>query len=354
MAHLLTIRFSALGDVAMTVPVVHAFATQYPEHELTVLSRKAFAPLFSYMPSNIHFKGVDLNQYRGITGLNRLYEELTSTELYESVADWHNVIRTRYLRLRFRLSGARIAVIDKGRNDKRRLTRHHHKELKPLPTSTQRYADVLEQLGYPVQLTFRSIFEKHPIPFNEFIKTPDEQWIGIAPFAQHKGKIYPATLMEQVIALLDKRSHTRIFLFGGGNNEKMQCEKWASLYQHVTSLVGHGRMESELGVMAQLDLMLSMDSANMHLASIVGTPVVSIWGATHPYAGFTGWRQNPAYTIQTDLPCRPCSIYGKKPCERGDYACLTQITPQHIVTRILQILNQAETPGISATNTHVQ
>ena len=77
--------------------------------------------------------------------------------------------------------------------------------------------------------------------------------------------------------------------------------------------------------MSHLDVMLSMDSANMHLASLTGIPVVSVWGATHPMAGFLGYNQDPENVIQIDLECRPCSIYGNKPCQRGDYACLQNI-----------------------------
>ena len=86
--------------------------------------------------------------------------------------------------------------------------------------------------------------------------------------------------------------------------------------------------------MSHLDVMLSMDSANMHLASLVATPVVSVWGATHPYAGFMGWNQNPENVIQIPLECRPCSIFGQKACLRGDYACMNRIAPETIVEQI--------------------
>ena len=79
--------------------------------------------------------------------------------------------------------------------------------------------------------------------------------------------------------------------------------------------------------MSHLDVMLSMDSVNMHLASIAGTRVVSLWGATHPYAGYLGYGQSHDDVIQADLGCRPCSLHGNRLCKRGDYACLTQIDP---------------------------
>jgi ADP-heptose:LPS heptosyltransferase len=96
----------------------------------------------------------------------------------------------------------------------------------------------------------------------------------------------------------------------------------------------------ELILMSHLDVMISMDSANMHLASLTNIPVVSVWGATHPYAGFLGWKQSPDNAVQIDLPCRPCSIYGNKPCLRGDFSCMKNISPDLIVNRVEHILIQ--------------
>ena len=90
--------------------------------------------------------------------------------------------------------------------------------------------------------------------------------------------------------------------------------------------------------MSHLDVMVSMDSANMHMASLVNIPVVSIWGATHPLAGFMGYHQSLDNAVQTDMDCRPCSIYGQKPCQFGDYRCMMAITPQMIVEKIANVL----------------
>ena len=89
-----------------------------------------------------------------------------------------------------------------------------------------------------------------------------------------------------------------------------------------------------------LDVHVSMDSANMHLGSLVGKDVISIWGATHPYAGFYGYRQRPDLAIQTCLPCRPCSIFGNKPCYRGDWACLNTIEPEQVIKKINDYLKE--------------
>ena len=73
---------------------------------------------------------------------------------------------------------------------------------------------------------------------------------------------------------------------------------------------------------------------------MVGTPVLSIWGATHPFAGFMGWQQKNEYAVQKKLECRPCSVYGNKECKRGDYACLNTINTEDIIEKINFIINK--------------
>lgn len=338
MTRILIIRFSAIGDVAMTAPIVHSLAVQYPDLDITVLSRKHLQPIFTGFPSNVHFKGVDLKgDYDGFLGLNRLYKEL-STMNFDYVADFHNVLRSKYLGIRFKLLGIPVVTLDKGRAGKKKLVRRHNKVFKRQKNLFQRYTDVLDKLGFPISANFDSIYGDSRGDF-EKIKTvvgdKTQKWLGIAPFAQHKGKIYPIKKMEKVLSYFAADQRVKIFLFGGGAKEKEVFDKWVEKYPTVVSMIGKFDMERELILMSYLDLMLSMDSSNMHLASLVNTPVLSIWGATHPYAGFLGWKQLPTNTIQIeDMSCRPCSVYGQKECFRKDYACLNNIKPEIIIDRI--------------------
>lgn len=343
MARILIIRFSAIGDVAMTIPVIHSLAVQYPQHEITVLSRSALKPLFEGLPANVSFLSGDLGgKHKGACGLNRLYSELRAMQ-FDYVADLHNVLRSKYLCLRFRLSGVKVASICKGRDGKRKLVARRNKSLVNQKSSFRRYADVFETLGFPVLLNFSSIYGegKGDLSLIESVTGAkgDEKWIGIAPFAKHKGKIYPIELQEQVVAHFAAKEQTRVFLFGGGKKEEEIFRSWKTKYPSVVSMIGKLNMSTELVLMSHLDVMVSMDSANMHLASLVNIPVVSIWGATHPYAGFMGWKQLPINTVQLDLPCRPCSVYGQKPCYRGDYACLMEIKPEQVIAKIEGIIH---------------
>ena len=343
MARILIIRFSALGDVAMTVPVLHSLAVQYPEHEITLLSRAPWQPLFEGLPANVRFVGAHLeDKHKGFLGLNRLYAELQAMR-FDYVADFHNVLRSQYLSLRFRLAGMPVASICKGRAGKHKLIRPNRKVFENQKSSFRRYADVLEKLGFPVLMNFSSIYGEGKGDFSEIATITgvkgDEKWIGIAPFAKHAGKIYPIELQEQVVAHFAANPKVRVFLFGGGEKEADIFNKWTAKYPAVTSMIGKLNLRTELNLMSHLDVMLSMDSANMHLASLVNTPVISIWGATHPYAGFMGWKQLPVNTVQLDMPCRPCSVYGEKPCRRGDYACLRDIRPEQVIEKIEGIIN---------------
>ena len=342
--HILIIRFSAMGDIAMTVPIVEALARQYPNVRITVLSKPFAKVFFDGMAPNIGFMGADIKgEYKGVKGLNALYRRL-SAKHFTAIADLHNTLRSKYLRMRFNLNRNRVEHINKHKSGKRKLTAQTGKNMVQQPTAFQNYADVFAKLGYPVDPHFVSIFEgKTPeltiLPETFQQKPANQKWIGLAPFAAHHGKIYPLEKMEKVIQQLSNKIDCRIFLFGGGKAENAQLDEWAPRYSCCTNASkALNGMYEELTLMSQLDVMISMDSANMHLASLVNTRVISIWGATHPFAGFMGWNQSQQDAVQVDLSCRPCSIYGKKNCHRGDYACLNYIAPETIVDKILKAL----------------
>ena len=332
--HLLIMRFTALGELAMLVPVVSSLAQQYPELRITVLSNPFARSLFDGIAHNVGFMAADLNgEYHGVKGLNALYRRLVAKN-FTAIADMQSILRSSYLRMRFNISSYRVEHLDNHRQERRKLVAAKDKCLKQLPSLFDDYIDVLARLGYNVRLDFQSLFP--PTGGNLRLvsdrigeKKMFQQWIGIAPFAAFRGKVYPAQLTERVIAELIRRHPScRIFLFGGGDAEMAQIDRWCAQYKNCTNASQLlGSVQQELIVMSHLDVMLSMDSVNMHLASIAGTRVVSLWGATHPYAGYLGYGQSQDDVIQTDLDCRPCSLHGNRLCKRGDYACLAQIDP---------------------------
>ena len=310
MKKILVIRFSALGDVAMVAPVVRRAAEQNPDMEFTVLSQQRMADLFAGMPENVVFHGVDLKQ-------TSLREMVAGLGRFDLVAYLHDVWRSRYIRIAMLLKGARVRTIRKGRLERFLLV--HHIRTQALKHTTARYAEVLQSLGLTVSGQMAAQYTTGV-------------GIGIAPFAAHKGKIYPLERMEEVVRMLSE-SGEQVILFGGGSKEKELLDTWAKKYKGVESIAGKYRLSEEMEIIRGLRVMVSMDSANMHLASLAGTRVVSVWGATHPKAGFLGFGQREEDCIQRDLKCRPCSIYGNKKCKYGNYQCL-QIAPETVKLKV--------------------
>lgn len=325
--HILIFRLSALGDVAIASPLVKEYARRNPNIRFTFISQPKMEPMFREI-ENLDFipfiKGE--RDFWNIIKFARSLLKFNPTD----VADIHNVLRSKIFTAYMLTRGLKCKTVFKNRAEKKQLIRQKNKVLIPLKTSQRAYEEVFVALGLK-DLHFADT----PVQPREKSKFLYRR-IGIAPFAMHKGKCWPLEYMEQVVEELGKDSNTRVILFGGKGYESELLKGWENKYQNVESVAGRYTLAEELEFIKSLDVMVSMDSANMHFASLSSTPVISIWGATHPYAGFYGWGQDPANAIQLDLPCRPCSIYGKTECMYGTYACLKGIKPKDVLKKIYE------------------
>ncbi|HUH47726.1 MAG TPA: glycosyltransferase family 9 protein, partial [Arenibacter sp.] len=297
-SHILVIRLSAMGDVAMTVPVLSALVQQHPQLKITVLTRAFFSPIFDGLPNVTVYEADVKGKHKGVWGLWRLYKELKGLGI-DAVADLHNVLRSSVLKLYFGLASVPFVQIDKGRAGKRDLTAVRKKEFKQLKTTHQRYADVFFRLGFPVSLDTVSLLPKRRVSetSRDLIRATSKKWIGVAPFAAFAGKMYPFELMEQVVHGLNETNSYGILLFGGGKEEQRKLEDLSLTYHHCVNLVGKIPFDEELAIISQLDLMIAMDSGNGHLAAMFGIPTITLWGVTHPYAGFYPFGQPMANAL---------------------------------------------------------
>lgn len=340
--NILIIRLSAMGDVAMTVPLLRALVIQYPEVKVTVLSKPFFKPFFDDIP-RVTFYGADVNgKHKGFFGLLGLYRELKAYKI-DAVADLHNVLRSKIVTTLFSLSGKKTATTDKAREEKKALTRAENKVFKPLMSIVQRHLQTFEKLGFPIDLTSPVFPEKQELTkaIVDITGTKQDVWIGIAPFAQHQGKVYPADLMQGVINLLAKNSNYKLLLFGGGKQEIEILQQFAQNHDNVIVTAGKLKLQQELALISNLDVMLSMDSGNAHMAAMLGVKVITLWGATHPYAGFAPFNQPLENALAADreqYPLLPTSIYGNKIVEGYEDAMRT-INPNTVVDKINAVLN---------------
>jgi ADP-heptose:LPS heptosyltransferase len=324
-----------MGDVAMTVPVIKNVLQQNPTLQITVVSNAFLQPLFEGL-ERCNFHPAHLKtQHKGVAGMIRLFKELNKMYAFDAVADLHNVLRSKILTLFYKLKGLKVATLDKGRSEKKALTRKEDKVFKQLTSMHERYAGVFRIIGLPVQLKHEEpVYKKKDIPQAlQAVFSSGKQVIGVAPFAQYAEKMYPIEKMKTVVQQLTAANNT-VLLFGGGKEEAAVLQQWELEIFSVFNIAGRYTFKEELAIISNLNSMVSMDSANMHLASLFNVPVVSIWGATHPFAGFYGWAQDEANIVQIDIECRPCSVFGNKPCYRGDHACMIRIGEDGIINKI--------------------
>lgn len=338
--HILVIRLSAMGDVAMTVPVLRVLTETYPNLKITVLSRPFFKPLFADI-NNLHFLEADVYGQHKNFGLLKLANEAKELGI-DAVADLHNVIRSKIIVNYLKFKGLKTAVIDKGRIEKKALVAAKGQHISPLKSTHQRYADVFKDLGFSIDLkNFVPPVQKRLTPkLNGLIGVEPKKIIGVAPFAAHSSKMYPLHLMAEVVSKLEVIDKYRIFLFGGGKTEVAQLAKMEKPFANVTSVAGKLSFDEELALISNLDLMVSMDSGNGHLAAMFGVPVLTLWGVTHPYAGFVPFNQpdeNQLLADRNKYPLIPTSVYGNK-FPKGYDKAMETIKPEIVVSTIQQIL----------------
>ncbi|MGM9802643.1 MAG: glycosyltransferase family 9 protein [Muribaculaceae bacterium] len=339
-------RFSLLGDVAMTVPVLYSACAAYPDAEFVVVTQQVASTIFVNAPVNLRVEGIDHHvAYKGVGSMHRLAEYLVKKYSPDVMIDLQGDLRSWWLCVCMRLRGVgKVLRIHMGNKGKRALTRRHDKRMLPLISSRARYREVFFRLGMPFENTFTSVFgdaKASPELYSSISapKQPGERWIAVAPFAKWDGKIYPMELMQKVLLAISQWQGVKIFLLGQGDAERAQFAKWVALMPNAVSLAERRNgFPAELALLSHCDVMLTMDNMNMHLASMVRLRCVSVWGATHPYCGFMGWQQSEDDVVQLNMACRPCSLFGDKPCYLRDNFCLRGIQPSMVVAAVERAL----------------
>jgi ADP-heptose:LPS heptosyltransferase len=344
---ILVLRFSAMGDVALLAPVVKSLVTAHRDVEVTVVTRPKYAPFFYDMERVLTFPADVDYTYNGIFGMRELFGTLIRKAEYDVVIDAHDHIRTVFLRTLFKLFGTEVVVLDKGRKEKKAFARKENKITDPLPHTVERYKKAFEKAGFEFPLLPPPYFDLNNslmAAASDWLAQKNlrkkEKWIGIAPFAVHASKIWPLENYISVIENILRTTPAKFFLFGGGPREVKYFESLKQKFPDNCEVVADQlKIRQEMALMQSLDVMLCVDSSNMHMASLSGVPVVSIWGGTHPDVGFAPFGTGEESIIQisrAELPCRPCSVYGRETCYIGGFPCQTRISADLIAQKVLQ------------------
>lgn len=335
-----------MGDVALTAPVVHSLLEQNPALTITIVTNKLYAPFFN-SSDRLHVHPVNIKkEHKGVLGIRKIYLELQDHN-FDAVVDLHDVLRSKILRLFFKLNGIKVLCFDKGRSEKKALLSEKI-DFRKLPHTTERYFNIFKQLNIKTELSAMPWTRTEQSKMlSQFKNTCDLKngapLIGIAPFAMHEAKIWGKEKIEELIPLIQKEIGGTVLLFGGAN----EIPALKSIKENNTSVVivaGKIDLSAELQLMTELDVMVSMDSSNMHLMSILGKKVVSIWGGTHHYIGFGPiGNENLIVEVSRDLmPCRPSTIYGKTK-STAQLECAKSAMQKITVEMVLNKIQQAIT-----------
>ena len=336
--------FSSISNVAAIVPQLYGLVNDYPNHEFIVLSREFLSPLFDKLP-RVTFVGGDIRgAHKTPIGVYRLYRQLKALRP-DVVLDMQRSWRTRMITRLFALSGTKTLKVGFARAEQRRLIRKGAQKYHTIPTIFDRQARLYAKVRLKVNDSFVKLYNpslKQQDKIKSLYGAKQGHWIGIAPFSIARGKTLPFRKTKNIIAHFDKQPDTKIFLFGAGEMENELLSDWQSLYNNVYAVHTTLQLDDELALMNSLDVMVCMDSANMHLASLMAVPVVSVWGATHPHSGFLGWKQSVDNCVGVEFSCRPCTAHSDRKCKFGDYRCLESLHSSKIIEVIEKNLEKTK------------
>ena len=320
----------------MTVPVISVLRKKYPNTKITILTTVFFSELFNQIP-NINFLFFE-NKHKNILGLFSITVEITRLKV-DYIIDLHNVLRTKIIKALINplnLFKIPFFKIDKGRAEKKRIINGTGR--KKLKSMHQRYADVFSSLEMTLDLKQFKPYKKLEIRNKNYSFLNSKKMIGIAPFAKHSCKEYS---MENILKIINSISDKFcVILFGAPGDEQSRLEKVAQQKDNVYSIAGKVVLSEQMTIMSNLDLMVSMDSANGHIASLFGINVISIWGATHPCLGYAAFGQSEQNSITPSLekyPRIPVSIYGAK-CPNEYIDSINDIKVEEVIKRIKQVI----------------
>jgi ADP-heptose:LPS heptosyltransferase len=319
--HILVIRFSAMGDVALTIPALLSVAKAHPYLTFTVITRPFFASFFPEHPQ-IKAIGIDLDKYKGFFGLRKLANELQTEHQFDGVVDLHNVLRSKTITSFLKMRGLERVTFDKKRNEKKSIL--SGKSDKQLPHIIEQYMNTFRKAGYKSDLIDGPWLHPTEKPqLTEFLETNNlinkqEKWIGIAPFAAHEPKMWGMDNIQHLTEKLIEQKY-KVLLFGGGKSEVEQLDALANNENGIISVAGKISFDQELALMKKLDTLICMDSSNMHFGCLLGIKVVSIWGATTPLLGFYPYG-NEEFIVQVpkeEQTKLTLTGYGNKPATNG-------------------------------------
>ena len=322
----LLVRFSSIGDILLTTPLIRALARRHPDAKLICVTKRSMAPLVSEHPSLAQV--VSLEPDESVQHLARRLRALAPTH----GLDLHASLRSLALRLlvRCRWSG---------------FTKHKLARSALISTKVDLYGGLVPVAERYFQAA-RSL-DVHPDGQPpEFFLSPAardrvDRWLvekglgnralaALAPGAAHATKRWP---LPHWIALAQRLRSAGLVPVAVGGPDDRGLARQLGASGLAESAAGEFSLQETGALLARCRVLVSGDTGVMHMATGVGTPVVALFGPTVEQFGFFPYRA-PAIVLQRELACRPCSSSGTATCPLGHHRCLADLPPAEVADAV--------------------
>ena len=323
---ILVIRFSSIGDIVLTTPVIRCLKNQISDAEIHVLTKKKFSGLYK---TNPYINKV----YEYDDSLKKNIEEL-KLENYDYIVDLQK--NKRSLRVTRALHRPHSSFPKL--NFKKFLLTTFKINLMPDIHIVDRYFKAVEKLGVKNDYQGLDFFisEKNNYPLSELPEDFQNGYHAFVIGGTYKTKILPAVKVIEVI----KKLNEPVILLGGPDDVERAEEiiSAVSCQLLAISLVGKINLEQSASIVKNAKSVLTNDTGLMHIAAAFHKNVVSVWGNTVPELGMYPYlpkEKEKCHIVECkDVKCRPCSKLGFKECPRRHFKCMMEIDCDAIVERL--------------------
>ena len=300
----LILRFSSIGDIVLTTPVIRCLKLQYPNAEVHFATKQQFKVLVENNPHIDKFFLLEKSLNAFITALQ--------SEHYDYVIDLHNNLRTSIIKLRL---GKESFSFDKLNFQKWLLVNFKINRM-PDVHIVDRYLKTIESLGVKNDNQGLDYF----IPERDFVKIKDN-FVAYAIGGQHFTKKMPTHKIIEIC----KNIHSNIILLGGKEDFETGEEIQKSVGKKIINACGKYNLNQSASLLQQAEYVISHDTGLMHIAAAFKKRVISIWGNTVPAFGMYPYLTDYQVVENKNLSCRPCSKIGYAKCPKGHFKCMEEI-----------------------------
>ena len=156
--------------------------------------------------------------------------------------------------------------------------------------------------------------------------------ITIAPGSKWFTKMWPAEYYGQLLKLLERHTDIKVIVIGSAEDKNLNID----MARNTVDLRGDTRLLEVAEILKRSHVLVSNDSAPIHIASAFSCHIIAIFGATTRDLGFFPWSPNSTVIEVDDLACRPCGLHGSKRCPKGHFKCMLDITPEQVYKTVIE------------------